>query len=127
MSPTMHSPLSSSEDEVISMNADEAVVDVNDEEPNRTVKAGSRDGRHRRHRHKEKKHHRKHKHKHSSQEHRKRHSEKLETHYDFDPKPRMLGSKPLVQYDDVSDNEDNMDVPSDNDQRIVRNFYFSLH
>ena len=115
MGPPMHSPLSSSEDDLnISQNDDNIGAD-NDGDNDYAVQSGHRHRRHhtsRRHKdHKERKHRRR-KHKtHSSQPENPSRRRKHRPHhygneYDFEPKPQIMSSKPLVQYDDVSENDD---------------------
>ena len=115
MGPPMHSPLSSSEDDLnLSQNDDNIGGDNEDNEYG--VQSGHRHRRHhssRRHKeHKDRKHRRrKHKtHSTSQSEHssrrRKHRSHHYDEEYDFEPKPQIMSSKPLVQYDDVSENDD---------------------
>ncbi|CAG2102008.1 unnamed protein product [Medioppia subpectinata] len=138
MGPTIHSPISSGDEDLdLSQNDDR----LNDED----MDDGPDDGecsqqavtrRRRRHhvsgrRHKDGKHrhkhgvrHKRHKRKTASSQssptsagatastsghktHRRRHrNHHFDTEYDFEPKPQIISNKPLVQYDDVSENDD---------------------
>ena len=116
MGPPMHSPLSSSEDDLNLSQNDDNVADDNDEECGVESSQGHSSRRHgsRRHKgvHKDRKrrHHKRKGHSSSQSEHssrrRKHRSHHNDDKYDFEPKPQIMSSKPLVQYDDVSENDD---------------------
>jgi len=120
MGPTMHSPLSSSEDDLkLSQNEDNVYS-------RETVRQ-----HHRRHRKQHKSHknrrHRPKTHSSSQAEHSSRHrrhrSHHFDDQYDFEPKPQIMSSKPLVQYDDVSENDDIMD---DDINQVYNTFHLFL-
>ncbi len=105
MGPTMHSPLSSSDDDLkLSQNEDNVYSRESVRQHHRRHRKQHKSHRSRRHRPKS----------HSSQaehssRHRRHRSHHYDDQYDFEPKPQIMSSKPLVQYDDVSENDDIMD------------------
>jgi len=117
MGPTMHSPLSSSDDDLkLSQNDDNVVNDDNERQDDYSREAVRHHKRHHSHKHHKDRKHRRHRHKaHSSSQvehssrHRRHRSHHFDDQYDFEPKPQIMSSKPLVQYDDVSENDDIMD------------------
>ncbi|XP_074598158.1 cyclin-dependent kinase 12 isoform X2 [Brevipalpus obovatus] len=132
LSSIQYSPLSSEEDENIAdAGATEGLMDGEDEnfetnDPEKPTSGTKRKqvAKKRHHKH-DKKKHRKHKHKaHSAAEigasvkhgsrRKSKHRRREEPH--FDSKPQIMSSKPLVQYDDISDTED-IDSSPFEDQR----------
>lgn len=111
----MHSPLSSSDDD-INLHANDVNDYVDERLEDSHLRAGQKHHR-RHHKHYKERKHRKHRHKYSvsqaehssssSSRHRHHRSQQnYDSQYDFEPKPQIMSSKPLVQYDDVSENDD---------------------
>lgn len=122
MSPAMHSPISSDDD--LNLNVIDDSGQEDDDPESCRASSSSQTRKHRKHKHHKDRKHRRKKHKlHSSSEHsslprhrkhkKKKHKNRSDvessSHYDFEPKPQIISSKPLVHYDDVSENEDIMD------------------
>lgn len=117
MGPPMHSPLSSSEDDLNLSQNDDNIADANEDEYGLQSSQGQPSRHHNTRRHKgvykdRKRRHKRKGHSSSQSDHssrrRKHKSHHCDNEYDFEPKPKIMSSKPLVQYDDVSENDDIM-------------------